>query len=102
MKTDTREHQLPLSEGELAQIDLTRYACYPEVLFVNVIVQRGGYWHTALLQLQAGKVRHSTVNPIQFTREEDARAVCEDAHYRMQYLLTIVLPDFDIHPIWFK
>jgi hypothetical protein len=102
MKTKWAEIQPPLSDGELAHIGLSRYAHYPELLFINVIVQRGTFWHTALLQLHGGKVIHSSVNPTGFTREEQARTACEQEHYRIQQLFKLALPGFDIQPAWFE
>jgi hypothetical protein len=102
MKTQQRASQPPLSANELAQIDLARYACYPEMLFLHAIVQRGAFWHTALLQLEGGKVKYSSVNPGKFTLEEEARTACEQEHYRTHHLFKLVLPDFDIRPVWFK
>jgi hypothetical protein len=41
MKAKWAEIQPPLSDGELAGIDPSRYAHYPDLLFINVILQRG-------------------------------------------------------------
>jgi len=102
MKAKWAEIQPPLSDPELAGIDLSRYAHYPDLLFINVIVQRGTFWHTALLQLHGGKVTYSNVSSRGFTREEEVRAACEQEHYRIQQLFKLALPGFDIRPAWFE
>lgn len=102
MRKQRVESQPPLSANELMQIDLTCYACYPQMLFLHVIVQRGVFWHTALLQIEGGKVRYSSVNARKFTLEDEARTACEEEHYRIRHLFKLVLPDFDVRPVWFK
>jgi hypothetical protein len=102
MKMQQVASQPPLSECELAPLDLAGYAHYPEQLFLHAIVQRGAFWHTALLIVDRGKLKHSAVNPKRFRREADARNACQQEHERMQYLFKMALPDFDIRPVWFK
>ncbi|MBZ0285228.1 MAG: hypothetical protein K8L97_31125 [Anaerolineae bacterium] len=101
MRKQEIESNLSLSANEFAQIDITPYADYPEVLFLHVIVRRGRYWRTALLQLEGGKVKYSSVNPQKFTLEKEAREACEQEHNRIQQLFRLVLPNFDIRPMWF-
>jgi len=96
------DSQPPLTERELAQIDLACYLDYPDLLFLHAIVQRGAFWHTALLQIENGRVRHSSVNPRKFMLAEEACAACEEEHYQMRQLFKLVVPDFDIRPVWFK
>jgi hypothetical protein len=96
MKKTPVDHQPPLSDCEIAKIDLDRYTHYPELLFLHAIVQRGMFWYTALLHLEEGKLRYSSVNPRKFKQEEDARDACQQEHDHIRSLFNLVLPDFDI------
>jgi hypothetical protein len=102
MRQNQPDNQSPLSERELAQIDLASYVDHPDLLFLYAIVQRGAFWHTALLQIEDGMVRYSTVNPREYMLAEEACAACEEEHYRIRQLFKLVVPDFDIRPVWFK